>query len=61
MKGYMQTGTAKNTDLTALLANITISGHRENSELIESKITRAEALAALSKVKNNTSPGPDCC
>ena len=48
----------KDTDLTALLPDIpTLSG--KDSELTEGKITFAEALAALSKMKNNKSPGPD--
>ena len=48
----------RDTDLTVLLQGIpTLSG--EESELIEGKITYAEALAALSKIKNNKSPGPD--
>lgn len=47
----------KDIGLMALLPDIpTLSG--EESELIESKITYAEALAALSKMKNHKGPGP---
>ena len=45
-------------DLTAMLPGTPILSC-EDSELIEGSLTYAEALAALRKMKNNKSPGPD--